>query len=203
MARSSNIHRARELNHTKARFWLILGLVVAILGGGLLFYNQQKPSLPAKGGQLIVRPAPVFPETKVRPKEQELSFYKTLTEKADKAPSVVHPRPPQKTEGSSRMNSSRAAKATSVQAYDPLTKRFTLQVGSFMEQSSAQKFVSRLVGKGYPAYLSKTQLPTQDVRYRVRVGAFEDKDKAKILAERLEKEEGLKSFIAFAEPLTQ
>ena len=202
VARSSRIHRAR-LNHSIARFWLILGLVVTILGGGFLLFNLRKPYLPGKGGQLIVRQAPAFPETKEQPRKQELSFYKTLNGKGDKTSSEIHLQSPKTAKGSSKLNASRPIKAMSAQANSPFTKRYTLQVGSFMEQSSAQKIVSRLVGKGYPAYLSKIQLPAQDVRYRVRVGAFGDKDKAKILAERLEKEEGLKSFIAFTEPVTQ
>ena len=156
-----------------------------------MLFNVQKPSRVEKGGRLIVGQPSVSPESSKEHKKEELTFYKTLTDKGNKAPSVVNPHQSKKiVQNSLAVDTDRPVMGRE--------KRYTLQVGSFMEKNAAQKLVAKLVGKGYPAYLVKAQLAIQDIRYRVRVGSFGDKTQAKALAERLEKEEGLKSFIAYA-----
>ncbi|MCI0529551.1 MAG: SPOR domain-containing protein, partial [Nitrospira sp.] len=74
---------------------------------------------------------------------------------------------------------------------------------SFVEMESAKKLVRKLTGKVYPAYLINTTVAEVETRYRVRVGSFVDKVKAKSVAEQLEKEEALKSFITFLEKGSQ
>ena len=174
------------------------------------------------GGRLIIkeRSTQKFPRGPVKetPKDltrkEELTFYQTLTDKADKNSSRLDLQP-RKVAPSSKPKSAQARLNTKTgqgseqadkavlqakpkYALPPMTKKlYTLQVGSFLEKESAQKLAQKLVGRGYTAYIIKTLLADREVRYRVRVGYFVDKIQAKAIAGRLEKQEGIKSFIAF------
>jgi cell division protein FtsN len=161
--------------------------------GLLLFDKNQQSSKPEKVGRLIVGD---------QPKKEELTFYKTLTERGDKRPPAADLKPA-KALPSPKVDKRRPAQTPVQEATHPTLKLYTLQVGSFVEKESAQKVVRKLTAKGYPAYLVKVMVSDGEMRYRVRVGSFADKMKAKPVAERLEKEEALKSFITFLEKGSQ
>ena len=68
-------------------------------------------------------------------------------------------------------------------AIDP-TQRFTLQVGSFVEEVKAQKLADLLKDSFESVHVTTVETFTQKY-YRVRVGQFENRDAALGLAERL------------------
>ena len=119
-------------------------------------------------------------------------------EESDASPPLSHEGPsargptqalkPKKTPGTEEMDGPEV---------DPEGRSFTLQVGSFVQQKSADRLVKKLRARGYPAYLVEVHFPDQATMYRVRVGSFSDKRAAKKLARRLAEKEGLQSFIAY------
>jgi rare lipoprotein A len=63
-------------------------------------------------------------------------------------------------------------------------QRFTLQVGSFADENNAQKLVEQLRKNFENVYMTTVETLTQKY-HRVRVGQFETRDSALILAEKL------------------
>ncbi len=178
---------------------MIWVLVLLVLGAvGLLLFSQNfgdgstelQSSEPEKVGRLIVEN---------QSKKEELTFYKTLTDRGDKRHPAVDLKPPKILSDPPKADRRQPAQTQVNKANNPVSKLYTLQVGAFVEMESAQKLVRKLTGKGYPTYLVRAMVAGGETRYRVRVGSFADKMKAKSVAERLEKEEALKSFITFLE----
>ncbi len=66
--------------------------------------------------------------------------------------------------------------------------QYTVQIGSFKNESHAKKLQNKLKIKGYPAFLKQVEL-AQGTRFRVRVGSFENSDIAKNYADILLKKE--------------
>lgn len=50
--------------------------------------------------------------------------------------------------------------------------RYTVQIGAFQNQKEANKLVSSLKTKGYPAFIKQVETPDKKTWYRVRVGTF-------------------------------
>ncbi len=67
--------------------------------------------------------------------------------------------------------------------------RFTVQVGSFIEAATADRWVARLRGRGLPVWRSDTEVQGQKVS-RVRVGALATESEARTLADALDREYG-------------
>ncbi len=203
MPRTARKSHARRAISSTPRIFIIGTLVLLALAGiGLLLFGQnfrggateQESSKPEKIGRLIVEE---------QPKKEELTFYKTLTDRGDKRPPAADLKPPKTLSNPFEANKPQLAQTKINKSNNSESKFYTLQVGSFVEMESAQKLVRKLTGKGYPAYLINTTVADGETRYRVRVGSFVDKVKAKSVAEQLEKQEALKSFITFLEKGSQ
>ena len=72
-------------------------------------------------------------------------------------------------------------------------QRFTLQVGSFIEENKAQNLADQLRNSFENVYVTTVETLTQKY-YRVRIGQFETKDSALTLAEKLS-QMGLKVLV--------
>ncbi len=57
--------------------------------------------------------------------------------------------------------------------------RYTIQIASFKNREDAFRRVSELKKNGFPAYVSRGEVPRQGIWHRVRVGAFTDEKSAK------------------------
>jgi DedD protein len=115
-----------------------------------------------------------------------------LSPKKKSPPKSARPKKdPPKPEKKGTPKSSKASKATSGSQ--------TIQVGAFSEESAAAALEKRLKAKGYDAYLLKSTVPGQGVRWRVRVGHFPDRASAELIAKNLKEKEGLNLFIATVE----
>jgi len=78
----------------------------------------------------------------------------------------------------------------------PMRGTYTIQVGSFTDDSPAAALTQQLKDKGYHAYVIKSDVPGMGVRWRVRVGHFKNRVEAQRVAQRLQKKEGLSFFLA-------
>ena len=88
-----------------------------------------------------------------------------------------------------------AAKPASTAAAPPAAARggnFTIQVGAFKDRASADRVVTRLKSKGFPAYVVA---PEGDGLFNVRVGGYEARADAERVGNRLRDEEKFKPFI--------
>jgi len=70
---------------------------------------------------------------------------------------------------------------------------YTIQIGSFVDLSRAEKVTEDLSSKGYEAYTAR--ILDSSVSYKVRVGNFKDKKKAKSAGQVLKNNTGLDYFI--------
>ena len=73
-------------------------------------------------------------------------------------------------------------------------KRFTVQVAATKDLKDADRMVSRLKTKGYPAYKVLGKVPGKGIWFRIRVGPYKNKDEAKKALAKLKKNK-LKGFI--------
>ncbi|NIX15826.1 MAG: hypothetical protein GWN11_08075 [Candidatus Dadabacteria bacterium] len=66
--------------------------------------------------------------------------------------------------------------------------QYTIQIGSFKNESDAKSLQNKLKSKGYPAFLKQVTIG-EDTWFRLRIGTFETKDQAKIYGDILLKKE--------------
>ena len=78
---------------------------------------------------------------------------------------------------------------------------YTVQVAAYKEKVEAQAMINRLLQKGYPAYLEAQSIPGKGLWFRVRIGHFRDKEKARRLAAQVSSREQLEGFIAIEKQL--
>ena len=71
---------------------------------------------------------------------------------------------------------------------------FAVQVGAFSSSEAARSMRARLEGGGYESFVVAAAT-TRDRRWRVRVGPFSSRDEADRTASRLERREGLSTWI--------
>lgn len=69
--------------------------------------------------------------------------------------------------------------------------KFTVQLGSFRSVDNAYSLEKKLNARGYPSFVKKFVVPNKGTWYRVRVGTFNNKEKAKIYAEKIKSKEKL------------
>ncbi len=73
-------------------------------------------------------------------------------------------------------------------------KRFAVQVAATKDLKDADRLVSRLKTKGYPAYKVLGKVPGKGIWFRIRVGPYKNKDEARKVLAKLKKNK-LKGFI--------
>jgi DedD protein len=73
---------------------------------------------------------------------------------------------------------------------EPPGTGFVVQVAAVRQRAEANTIARRLSGKGYPAFVT-----TSGVNFRVRVGKFNERREAELVAGRLEREEQFKPWI--------
>ena len=73
--------------------------------------------------------------------------------------------------------------------------QYTVQIASLDEQHRAEQMITQLIDRGHAAYFYKVEVKGKTY-YRVRCGRFMDKGEARNYARQLEREEGIKGFVA-------
>ena len=69
--------------------------------------------------------------------------------------------------------------------------KYTVQLGSFQNIDAAYNLEKKMQAKGYPSFVIKAAIPKKGTWYRVRVGTFQNKQKAVAYAEKLKSIEKL------------
>lgn len=167
--------------------------------------EQLLPSLPEVGADMPYR-------------QEDFTFYKTLTERDDKTVSIDLK--PKKNEissaGMGRQGGAEPEKKIEIkidkkQAETPkqieksggkpeksavqAVLRYTIQVASYNERGMAEEEVRRMKKRGYAAFIVSSELPEKGTWYRVRVGSFSTRSSAERLLNELKTKEGLSPFI--------
>ena len=145
--------------------------------------DQAAPTLETVPTPAATPSPKTLPPTPTAPPVDQPTFPKTL--KGEESVPLT-PRKPTPTKKSKKPVVRRA----------PARGTYTIQVGSFADESPAAALTKRLKGKGYDAYVIKSDVPGAGVRWRVRVGHFENRVAAQSVAQRLQKKEGLAFFLA-------
>jgi cell division septation protein DedD len=102
---------------------------------------------------------------------------------------------PTKTDGHSKHSQRKIKSGKSIKEnVKPSTALFTVQVGAYKTKAYAQNLLSKLVKKGYNAFVTHNKV------YRVQVDKFERKEDAVKLAQGIQQKEKLKNFVTTVQP---
>jgi len=85
-----------------------------------------------------------------------------------------------------------------LQPRKPSEAIFAVQVGSFRNASYAKALATKLYEKGYKAYITHSVTKEDERLYKVCIGKFSDKEKAKSLSKKIQKTEGLETFVTLS-----
>ena len=89
-----------------------------------------------------------------------------------------------------------AVPTNSITAPDPDREaKFTIQVASFQDLEKASILEKKLKNSGFPAYVLSFELPSQEKRYRVRVGRYSDRIKAEQVAAQIKAKDHLETWV--------
>jgi cell division septation protein DedD len=75
------------------------------------------------------------------------------------------------------------------------TKKYTVQIGAFRNASDAESLRLKLANKGYKPFLMEIKTKKNEPFYKVAAGAFSTRNEAELLAAKIRKSEGLKTFV--------
>lgn len=74
--------------------------------------------------------------------------------------------------------------------------KYTVQLGALKSAAEARRMKAKLAKRGYRPYIRVAKESKDHIKiYKVRAGEFEDRREAEVLAARINKAEGLKSFV--------
>ena len=166
----------------------IAGTVGLYVTGGWKAYRQQV------GGGRDARDGAREPAkaAKAEPDKPRFDFYKILPGGEDAKVSPAKPAPPDRTLADKAAERSagrvpadtpptadKGKGADGVASVDPAAKapdRFWLQAGSFSNEPDAENLRARLALAGWEAQLQQGTLPDKAIRYRVRLGPYDNVD---------------------------
>lgn len=132
----------------------------------------------------------------------ELSYHKRLQGEGTPDESVKAPAKPEPAPATTpaRQPDVKASAPPPAQAAEPTgTARpgaWVVQVVALQDRTVATSLVTRLNGKGYPAFLVTSSAGSVPRMYKVQVGRFNDRREAEQVRQRLEKEEQFKPWIS-------
>ena len=165
---------------------LLAGVVTVYVTGGWKVYSQQ---LFGRDGQQAARePAK---SAKAENDKTRFDFYKILPGAEEPKVAPAKPASPDRAmadkaadkaagkapEAPAPSTEAKAKGADKVAAADPAAKapdRFWLQAGSFAMESDAENLKARLALAGWEAQVQQGQVPDKGVRYRVRLGPYDN-----------------------------
>jgi hypothetical protein len=122
-------------------------------------------------------------------REEELTFYKELIDKKERAKKEVLPQGPPQDQGG-------PAPGIKIPQKTEEAGTYSVQVAALKDREKTEKLVDRLLRSGYSAYYYQV-LINGEAYYRVRCGPFATVDQAKGFEKRLVEEEGFKPYIVY------
>jgi cell division septation protein DedD len=168
----------------------------------------RKPAPPKTGPQMAAAPATAAASRRpagAAPVATPPAAKRGSETVAQKPDAVVTPKPVPppavaKANADTTVPKSTTAPATATAAAPAVPHEgFAIQVAAVRERDEADRIVARLVNQGYSGYLVRGQ-GAAAAFYRVRVGAFKDRQAAEEVAVRLERAEGVKPWIVKETP---
>ncbi|MBI1865462.1 MAG: SPOR domain-containing protein [Nitrospirae bacterium] len=184
-----------------------------------------KPVVEAKPAEPAAKaPSPEKAKDPAAKKEPDrFTFYRTLTAKKESEKSVdlkpakkekqapakkaakadqekTAAKKPDKSEEAAGKAKEKAAKApakeeSAAAAPKPAANRYVVQVGSYRQESDAEKIAGELRDKGYQVQVTPADLGEKGKWYRVRVGSPAAKEEAEIRAKEFEEKEKKKAAV--------
>jgi cell division protein FtsN len=156
---------------------LILGLAIAAAAAYFLGRSGLSSPLPVPGATKdAARNRTDMPAAAGAPEKPRFDFYKIL-------PGAEEPRLPAERKPADKAverlgdkTPDTVAKAAQAAGAAKSADRLWLQAGAFASQSDAESLKARLAIAGWEASVQPATLPDQGVRYRVRVGPFDNTD---------------------------
>jgi cell division septation protein DedD len=170
----------------------------------------------------IMQPLPEVVSNKM-PKQEEFTFYKTLTDKENKTVSIdLKPKSMTEEKQADKKDKKNEAKAEKEKAllppkqpvikqpsqppveakkettstHSPIPKlRYTIQIAAYQEKDMAEDDVKKMKTRGYAAFIVSSTMPDKVTWYRVRLGSFANKAAAEKLLKQLQAKEGISPFI--------
>jgi cell division septation protein DedD len=159
--------------------------------------------------------APPLPEiaSSAGQRQEEFTFYKTLTDKSDKTVSIdLKPKPAKEelkpvkqqatVEAPKTIPVSSVPKQPQTQAKREPTAasttaklRYTVQTGSYPEREMAEEEVKRLKKRGFAAFIVSSELPGKGVWHRVRLGSFSSRAAAEKLQKAIHEKEKILAIV--------
>lgn len=133
----------------------------------------------------------------IRKDDLSLTFYDTLLKK--ESPSTL-----QKEGGESRARSTASVderrespigEGKSSKEGSPRRGSYSIQVGSFAHKQQAEDLTQRMLGKGYPAYITSRIVSGMGRMYQVRIGHYRTLDEAKREAKIIGRRENVPTYI--------
>ena len=182
--------------------------VVIFLAGIFIGQKIEENKLLARSEAPLVKiPAQTLPPGPAQgpPAGDELTFYDTLGKGAAKAGPAKKAEVAQaetKTEEKAKVKrlaakteAGPAVDKTETKAEPPSAGEWTVQINAFPHERDAKNLAKSLVDKGYDAYVLPVEIKGK-AWYRVRVGHFPTREKAKELQDTMVKKENFNTAIA-------
>jgi len=139
--------------------------------------GRADPFAPEKPRFDFYRILPGGEEAKVRAKPGERGLADKSTAERAVSPDKADAKSPNKTEASVVAKADERPVATAPEAKPKATvERFWLQAGSFANEADAEDLKARLAFAGWEASIQSATLPDKSVRYRVRLGPYDNTD---------------------------
>lgn len=161
---------------------VIIGMALGIALAGIVAWfvvnknpaeftgKEKDKTKPAPPVVLLAPSAPVAapPQSSTEP-GQQFEFYKVLPDKSDGSrKSTTRPR--------------ETVNAKPVQVAPAVTKElYFVQVGSFQNESDAEKLKAKLAFSGFEATIQTASIPDKGVWHRVRLGPFDNTEAGKTI----------------------
>ncbi len=201
----------------------LIPVALAVMAGffALGYYVGKYHGKPVMQAETAI-PLPDI-EPKNPQKQEDFTFYKTLSDKQERTVSIeLKPKPaaekpvekkaielkpdkvqPKQVEVKTEKDIAQAAKpgtpkpaAQPKKPESPNSKlRYTLQISSYQEKQMAAEDVKKMKQRGYSAFVVTSQLEGKGTWYRVRVGSFSNKAAAEKLQKELRAKAGVSPFI--------
>jgi cell division septation protein DedD len=185
--------------------------VVLMAGFFFLGYYVGRYHSKSVGSGEIAQPLPEIASSTGQ-KQEEFTFYKTLTDKSDRTVSIdLKPKPVK--EENKPVKQQIIAEAPKTIPISPVPKqqpppakrepaassstklRYTVQTASYQERGMAEDEVKRLKKRGFAAFVVSSELPGKGVWHRVRLGSFSNKTAAERLQKSVREKEGLSTIV--------
>ncbi len=187
----------------------IIPVGVALMVGFFFlgYYVGKYQSKSGASGE-IARPLPEIAPPVSGQKQEEFTFYKTLTDRSDKTVSIeLKPKPVKEglNPGKDAFPSASSKQAESKQPQSPAQRepaaasfgklRYTVQTASYQERAMADDEVQRLKKRGFAAFVLSSEMPGKGVWHRVRIGSFSNKTAAEKLQRVIHEKERLLGIV--------